>query len=152
MKKLILFLIVAMSVSCASSARLVNTATHSKSRAVQPVTALYADLDVSPTKISYFFIPSKIVTAGGYDNVINTAVREALAINNNADVMVALETQVKYDYDGQIESVVITGYPATYTNFRNASDEVLSNLVNQSASTPNSNSNSPLGLFKFGKK
>ena len=152
MKKLILFLIVAMSVSCASSARLVNTATHSKSRVVQPAAALYADLDVSPTKISYFFIPSKAVTTGGYDNVTNTAVREALAIDNNADIMVALETQVKYGSDGQIESVVITGYPATYTNFRNASDDVLNNLVNQSALESASGSSSPFGALKFGKK
>lgn len=130
MKRLLLFFVVAvMATSCASSARLMYSATHSKAKAVQPVAALYADLDVSPTKISYFLIPGKTVLMGGYDNVINTAVREALLVNGNADVLVAMETQVKYNSIGEIESVTVTGYPATYTNFRSPSDEVLDAMV-----------------------
>jgi hypothetical protein len=102
---------------------------------------------VSPTKISFFHIPSKTVVMGGYDNVINTAVREALASNGNADVLVALETQVKYNSVGEIESVTVTGYPATYTNFRSPSDEVLSNMVNTSAAPAG---NSLMGGVKLG--
>ena len=95
MKKLTIVLVAAvMAVSCSPMAKLVNTATHSKSQAVQPTAAIFADLDVSTEKISYFYIPSKTVAIGGYDNIINTAVREALAANGNADVLVALETQV----------------------------------------------------------
>ena len=148
MKRLLLFFVVAvMATSCASSARLMYSATHSKAKAVQPVAALYADLNVSPTKISYFLIPSKTVVQGGYDNVINTAVREALLANGNADVLVALETQVKYDAAGEIESVTVTGYPATYTNFRSPSDEVLSTMVNSSSAS----GASPIGALKLGK-
>ena len=147
MKKLLLCLVVAaMATSCASSAKLMNFATHSKAKAIQPVAALYADLNVSPTKISYFLIPSKTVVLGGYDNVINTAVREALLANGNADVLVALETQVKYDVAGDIESVTVTGYPATYTNFRSPSDDVLSTMVNSSSAS----SSSPIGGLKLG--
>ena len=143
---LLFFVVVAMATSCVSSAKLMNSATHSKAKAIQPVAALYADLNVSPTKISYFLIPSKTVVLGGYDNVINTAVREALLANGNADVLVALETQVKYDVAGDIESVTVTGYPATYTNFRSPSDDVLSTMVNSSSAS----SSSPIGGLKLG--
>ena len=150
MKKLLLFLVVAaMVTSCASSAKLMNSATHSKAKAIQPVTALYADLSVSPTKISYFLIPSKTVLQGGYDNVINTAVREALIANGNADVLVAMETQVKHNADGDIESVTVTGYPATYTNFRSPGDDVLRTLPQETVSSSN-NIGLPGGL-KLGK-
>lgn len=149
MKKLVLFLAVAAMVTSCSSAKLINSATHSKAKAIQPVTALYADLSVSPTKISYFLIPSKTVLQGGYDNVVNTAVREALIANGNADVLVAMETQVKHNADGEIESITVTGYPATYTNFRSPGDDVLRTLPQNTNSSSNS-----LGLpggLKLGK-
>lgn len=149
MKRLLLFFVVAvMATSCASSARLMYSATHSKAKAVQPVAALYADLDVSPTKISYFLIPGKTVLMGGYDNVINTAVREALLNNGNADVLVAMETQVKYNSLGEIESVTVTGYPATYTNFRSPSDEVLGTMVKTSDAPATT---SPIAGFRLGQ-
>ena len=153
MKKVLLFLAVAaMATSCATPARLMNSATHSKATAIQPITALYADLNVSPTKITYFLIPSKTVVQGGYDNVINSAVREALLANGNADILVAMETQVKYNPAGEIESVTITGYPATYTNFRNASDEVLSTMVNSANTSTSAPANTlPIGGLKIGK-
>lgn len=149
MKKLVLFLAVAAMATSCSSAKLISSATHSKAKAIQPIAALYADLSVSPTKISYFLIPSKTVLQGGYDNVINTAVREALIANGNADVLVAMETQVKHNADGEIESVTVTGYPATYTNFRSPGDDVLRTLPQETDSSSNS-----LGLpggLKLGK-
>ena len=163
MKKFTVILVLALAaVACAptselmpvKSARLVNTATHSRSQAVQPVTALYADLDVSSTKITHFYIPSKTVAIGGYDNIINTAVREALVANGDADVLVAMELQVKYDSNGSVESVVVSGYPATYTNFRSASDGVLSGLLQTpvTESSNNTSTNSPFGVLKFGNK
>lgn len=149
MKKLFLFLAVAAMVTSCSSAKLINSATHSKAKAIQPVTALYADLSVSPTKISYFLIPSKTVLKGGYDNVVNTAVREALIANGNADVLVAMETQIKHNADGEIESITVTGYPATYTNFRSPGDDVLRTLPQNTNSSSN-NIGLPGGL-KLGK-
>lgn len=151
MKKLFLFLAVAvMATSCASSAKLINSATHSKAKVIQPITALYADLNVSPTKITYFLIPSKTVVQGGYDNVINSAVREALLANGNADILVAMETQVKYNPAGEIESVTVTGYPATYTNFRSPSDDVLDTMAISGA--PSSNNGSLAGGLRIGIK
>ena len=79
-------------------------------------------------KISYFMIPSKTVQQGGENNVIKTAVREALLANGNADVLVGLNTQIKYDAKGQPESITVTGYPAKYVNFRSPSDEEILKL------------------------
>lgn len=117
-----------MAASCTTTTRLMSTATYTKPNKIQPIAnVLYADLDVSPTKISHFLVPSKAVVNGGYDNVVDTAVREALLANGDADVLVAMESQVKYNAEGTIESIVVTGYPAKYVNFRHPSDEVLQN-------------------------
>ena len=108
-----------------TNAKLTNSATHTKARVIQPVTAVLADLDVSPTKISYFFLPSQTVVNGGFENVVNTAVREALIANGNADVLVGLEQQVKYGSNGAVESITVSGYPAKFVNFRSPGDDYL---------------------------
>ncbi len=123
-----------------------TTATHTQVSATTPVVAVFADLEVSPTKISYFYLPSKTIAKGGYDNVVNAAVREALASNGDGDVMVGLETQVKYDDKSQIESITITGYPAKYVNFRNPGDDYLKE-ISKGSTNGNSGSKSPLSLF-----
>ena len=85
MKKLLFVCFVAlMSTSC-GSVLLTNSATEDK-----PVTAVFADLDVSPTKITKFYRPTTTVLNGGYKNVLNTAIREALLENGDADVLVGL--------------------------------------------------------------
>lgn len=130
MKKTLL-LIVAVSLivsSCSPSAKLINSASYAKSYAPAPVAAVFADLDVASAKITYFMMPTKTVLLGGYDNVIATAVREALESNGGGDVLVGLDTQVKYNAKGEIESVTVSGYPAKYTNFRSPGDEYLQSL------------------------
>ena len=143
------FAIAMLVTSCSSPVKLMNSSTYKKVSVAQPVVAVFADLDVSPEKITYFLLPSKTVIKGGYDNVINTAVREALLANGNSDVLVALETQVKYDKDGQIESVTVTGYPARYVNFRNPGDDYLKTI------SPSSTELAPqgglLGKMNLGK-
>lgn len=115
--------------SPASMAKLTNTSTHSKVQLIQPTVAVLADLQVAPAKISYFFLPSQTVVNGGFENVVNTAVREALIANGNADVLVALEQQVKYDANGKVESITVSGYPAKYVNFRSPGDDYLRELA-----------------------
>lgn len=143
--------------SCATTAptpqaKLVSSATHNKVSVVSPVAAVFADLEVSPEKISFFYIPSKTVIEGGYDNVVDSAVREALASNGNADVLVALETQVKYNAQGKPESITVTGYPAKYVNFRNAGDDYLRNLAPAApAKSAESGKGFPMGKLKLGK-
>ena len=148
MKKFFFLAVVMMAFSaCSMPTKLINSATHKKVAVSTPTVAIFADLKVSEKKITYYMTPSKSVANGGYDNIVNTAVRETLLANGDADVLVGLETQVKYDSNGMVESITVTGYPATYTNFRNPGDEYLKTL------TPPAEGKGvlPLGGFKFGK-
>ena len=110
-----------MVASCApKNSRLISTSTDLNYKDMKPVavTDLLADLEVSPNKISFFYMPTKSVNNGGPGNVVETAIREALISNDNADVLVGLETQTKYNANGEVESITVTGYPAKYVNFR----------------------------------
>ena len=151
MKKLFILSVLASAlfVGCSSMAKLTNTATHNKVSVLDPVVAVFADLDVSTTKISFFYIPSKTVVKGGFDNVIDSAVREALLANGNADVLVGLEKQIKYTAEGQIESITGNGYPAKYVNFRSPGDDYLREV--STSSTSKNNGNSLSGKLKLGK-
>ena len=154
-RTLLLIAIAALMSSCGMTAptpeaKLISTSTHTKITAAQPIVAVFADLDVSPTKISFFYMPSKTVVAGGVDNVVDSAVREALASNGDADVLVGLEKQIKYNADGKIESITVSGYPAKYVNFRNPGDEYLSKM-NAAPAKQESNGGGALGGLKLGK-
>ena len=139
MKRLLSILSVAVILSSCSTipnARLLNSASYSKGDGVKIISAVYADLDVSPEKITFFHIPHKSVINGGEQNAINTAVQEALLASNNADVLLSMESKVKYNDQGIIESIMVTGYPAKYTNFRNPSDDALSSIASSSSEKP----------------
>lgn len=152
MKKL---LILAVSVillgSCSSMgsmARFTKTSTYTEAGVIKPMTAVIADLDVASEKISHLFIPGKTIKAGGFDNILNCAVQEALEANGNADVLVALEKQIKYNKKGDIESVVVTGYPAKYVNFRSPGDDYIREISKQNIEEKSSKG-SLLGKFKL---
>ena len=133
-----------------SQAKLTNTASHTKVHTVQPTVAVFADLQVSPNKISYFFLPSQTVKNGGFDNIVNTAVREALIANGNADVLVGLEQQVKYDGNGVVESITISGYPAKYVNFRSPGDDYLRELAKEQSNKGGNGNNGAQAAPGFG--
>lgn len=76
-----------------------------------------ADLDISPKKISFYYKVPKSVRRGGTKSVKATAVAEALKANGNADVLVAPQFEMKIRR-GSIRELTVTGYPATYKNFR----------------------------------
>ena len=137
MKKYWLLLVVLATTlaSCSVPTRLTNTAAFVENEAAKPIAALYADVEVSPKKISFFYIPKNSVLNGGKDNAIATAVHEALAANGNADLMICLEKQIVYNKQGQIESITITGYPAFYKNFRSPSDAQLLEILKHNKST-----------------
>ena len=123
MKKLFYLCFVAMFVVSCNTLK--NTSTHRTFSVNTPYAVpIIADLDISNNKIVHAYVPPKSVRNGGEDNVLNTAVREALAKNGNADVLVGLESQFKYSATRKILSVVISGYPATYKNFRNIDENV----------------------------
>lgn len=127
MKNLSIFaLMIVVLTGCSTVLR---TSTHTKIDVATPITAVMADLEVSPTKISHYFIPTKTVRKAGTENVVNHAVQEALEANGNADVLVGIEKNIKYNYRGKVESIVITGYPAKYVNFRSPSDDYFLELL-----------------------
>lgn len=129
MKKLTILAIMAVLFnscgSMGSMAKFTKTSTYTGIDVVRPMTALMADLEVSNEKISHLFIPGKTIAMGGFENILNCAVQEALEENGNADVLVALEKQIKYNKRGEIESIVVTGYPAKYVNFRSPGDDYI---------------------------
>ena len=124
MKKVLLLVAVAISVASCSVTKI--TSTHTDVGVYTPVTApVIADLDVSAKKIKYEYEPGSAIRRGGSDNVINAAVSKALLQNGNADVLVGLETHTEYSSTGAIDRIIVTGYPAYYKNFRNATSEDL---------------------------
>jgi len=112
------------------------------------ITATFADLVVSPNKITYTYRPTDDVNRGGEANVINTAVRKALEANGRGDVLVEMQYTLKKSGKKNVKEVTVSGYPATYKNFRNADEETL-----KAAAMMNSLQNDPevrkkvLGIF-----
>jgi len=131
----ILFLCLTMAIAVMIMPSCRTTINTSKQQYINTTTtsALYADLDVSSKKISYGMEPSKAVARGGYENIINTAVQEALKQNGGGDVLV--EMRISADFKRtfwghkKVTYVRITGYPATYKNFRSADDETLKEIL-----------------------
>lgn len=108
-----------------SRSQLWSSATYRSISVDTPVTPpLIADLKVSSKKISYTLMPSKALLKTDVDNIIKSAVKEALSNNENADVLIGMEYQLKYNDLGTLESVTVTGYPAKYTNFRHPSESI----------------------------
>ena len=82
-----------------------------------------ADLDVSPKRVTYTYETTAKTRRGGKKNILNTAVQEALKANGGGDVLVAPQFTT-YHYRGliikKITRVTVSGYPASYKNFRQA--------------------------------
>ncbi len=93
------------------------------------ITMTIADLEVSPKKITYTYRPTDDVNRGGEVNVINTAVRNALEANGGGDVLVEMQFTLKKSGKKNVKEITVTGYPATYRNFRNASEDMLKSAV-----------------------
>ena len=158
MKKLFVLAIAAtLLASCGSftqttsNTKFISTSTHTRVGVAKPITAVVADLEVSPEKITYLYIPTKAVRKGGFDNIVNCAVQEALRENGGADVLVALEQQLKYGDDGECESITITGYPAKYKNFRSPGTEYILEL-SKAPEAAETQAKPAAGGFGFGLK
>lgn len=110
MKKVILSLAAIVAMGMVSCTTVTKTAT---TVGVDTSIASYnlADLEVSSKKISFTYTPTSAELKGS--NLKKCAVHEALKANGNADVLVAPEYVVKNN-----RTVTVTGYPATYKNFR----------------------------------
>ena len=79
------------------------------------------DLVISNSKITYTHKTTAKERRGGRKNITNTAVREALEANGNAEVLVAPQyTFIKKRglLGSKIKTVVVSGYHAKFNNFK----------------------------------
>ena len=80
-----------------------------------------AELNVSPQKISYTYYPKKLDRKAGLNHIVQNATAGALKEYGNADVLVERQYETVFKnklFGKKIKYVIITGYPATYENFR----------------------------------
>ena len=129
MSKKIFFIISIIAVLGMASCTTTLNSSKTKDFGSSAITATFADLVVSPHKITYTYKPTDDVRRGGEVNVINTAIRKALEVNGGGDVLVELQTTVKKSGKRNVKEVTVSGYPATYKNFRCADDETLKNAL-----------------------
>ena len=115
MKKVFLFVSLAVAMGLASCSSVKHTAT-TVDVANRMCTTTTADLQVSPQKISYNFTPTNANRRAGEKAVLETAVAQALKANGNADVLVGFEYEIKKKRN-KVMYVTVEGYPATYKNF-----------------------------------
>lgn len=129
MSKKFFFIISVIAVLGMTSCTTTLNSSKTKDFGSSAITATFADLVVSPHKITYTYKPTDDVRRGGEINVINTAIRKALELNGGGDVLVELQTTVKKSGKRNVKEVTVSGYPATYKNFRCADDETLKNAL-----------------------
>ena len=130
MRKL-LFILFA-SALLASCSTLHQTATQ-KDVSTPIISAVISDLDVSDNKISYTYEPTRQVRKGGVQNCINSAIAEALK-GSGGDVLVETQKAIverRGLFVRKISKITVTGYPAKYKNFRNASEESLNKVISR---------------------
>jgi hypothetical protein len=131
MKK-ILFLSLMFVAFAATSCKITDASATYQHPSTYINTATVADLEVSNERISFTFQASAAVRRGGTQNVIKTAVREALRVNGGGDLLVDLEYITvsgspifSYIFGiSPIKEVTVSGYPAKYTNFHNLDDSI----------------------------
>lgn len=119
MKKTMMALMGVVLLLGASSCTTVKKTSTAQDVCTAVVAGSEADLEVSSKKISFYYKVPKSVRRGGTKSVKATAVAEALKANGNADVLVAPQYDMKIKR-GSIREITVTGYPATYKNFRAA--------------------------------
>ena len=128
MKKLYLFLLVVFVLGLSSCKSTRSTATYQ-----DPINTLrtvtVADLDVAETRISYTYRPSCAVRLGGSQNVIKTAVQEALKAYGSGDILIGLEyTTISrwtiFPFLSPIREITVTGRPAKYVNFHSLPEKI----------------------------
>lgn len=163
MKKLFILFLALCSLS---SCMVIKSSASHEPVNVQPISALIADLDVSPDRITYTMKPHHRVQRGGFENVKSTAVREALQKSGGGDVLVGLEVQTRsrrlliWTF---VESITVSGYPAKYVDFKTPDDSYWSPLgvwltqeaINNDKSSPNNTSTVMSvinGFKKFGRR
>ncbi len=119
MKKTAILLSLAVALGLSSCSSVKHTAATAEVNTTV-ISRASADLQVSQKKISYTMRPTRPQRRCGEKAVIESAVAAALKENGNADVLVAMQYEIKKtkNFFGKksIKYVLVEGYPATYTN------------------------------------
>ena len=119
MKRILSGALLIMLISSCSMFRTSTSTTMQVDSSLTSVTT--ADLQVSDTKISYTYYPKKQDRKAGLGHVISNATAAALKENGNADILVERQYEAVFKsrlFGKKIKSITITGYPATYKNFK----------------------------------
>ncbi len=135
MKKIFLALsVVFMMASCSSVTKTART----ENAPYSMYNATITDLEVSPERVTYTYEPEKAIRRGGLENCKQAAINEVLAKNGNADLL--FEPQFVIAERGlfrkKVKFVIVSGRPATYTNFRSMGDDVWTNPVFRGVKAP----------------
>lgn len=120
MKKNLLFVSFALAISSCTTSFKTASVNRVSSQVVSVATA---DLQVSNKKITYTYNTTAAVRRGGLSNIKATAISEALKANGEGDVLLECQEAIikkKGLFGTKIKSITVTGYPAVYTNFKNA--------------------------------
>ena len=128
MNKSYVFLLLGFAFSISSCKSVRSTATYQDpTNTLRTVTV--ADLEVSDTRISYTYKPTYAVRLGGSQNVIKTAVLEALRAHGSGDILIGLEyTTISrwtiLPFLSPIREITVTGRPAKYVNFHSLPENI----------------------------
>jgi hypothetical protein len=149
MKKVLFLACVAFALtSCVTT---VKTAKIAETKG-QLLNATVADLDVSPTRVSYTMSPSKEIRRAGISNVKQAAIQECLQQNGNADVLVdceyTIEQQNNWIFGKKISKITVSGHPAKFKGYRTLNDSVWCNPWFRAGYSNAINHPSGGGLFK----
>ena len=119
----------------------VNRASVSTTAVKTPVvSATIATLDVASKPITHTYIPTKYERSLSIEQLVSNAIYEALQEKGIGDELV----KVSYRINGKrllfnrvkVKSITITGYPATYKNFREPGAEDRENIEAVYSTTP----------------
>ena len=132
MKKIILFFGIATIICSCSVIPLATNYSYSEYKTVSPSQSVYtipvmAELDISSERITYAERINKDITTLTDAEVEALASREKEVVvanaakANNADVIVAPIVNITTDVNKNLV-IIVNGYPATYKNFRNATE------------------------------
>ncbi|WP_277120960.1 hypothetical protein [Bacteroides ndongoniae] len=120
MKKLLSLMLLTALLSSCSMFKSSTASTMEVNSALFSATS--AELQVSNEKISYTYYPKKADRKAGFKHILNNATSAALKENGNADVLVERQYEViakkRLIRKNKIKSITVTGYPATYKNFK----------------------------------
>ena len=130
MKKVLFFAVVAlMATSCTTITKTART----ESVPYSMYNATIADLEVTSPRISYTMTPTRKIRRGGFENVKQAVINEALNANGNADLLLEPQFVIACKkgpwgiFINRVTSITVSGRPAIYKNFRSMDDSVWTN-------------------------